>query len=202
MIPSIIIINANADNKYVLLSMKQEDNYIEAKLIDNSKHLLSNVVLKTDGIEGLSELYTFKRVSTRHSPKYYTSHLIKTTNYVIVPWHEPIYIYTMTHSKKILSSDFYKVCNGLDTCEKWHFKIPEIIVDEPQTDLHIPFHIVQGFVESFILKKEVCPITLEPFVMGQIAMTPCGHLFDKKSLDTIVICPTCRADIKGTLQMF
>lgn len=70
----------------------------------------------------------------------------------------------------------------------------------------IPPHIFRAFVSSSIEKLEVCPILLEPFTsIEESAMTPCGHLFDKKSLISSLriksSCPTCRERINvGQIQ--
>ena len=65
---------------------------------------------------------------------------------------------------------------------------------------HIPTHIFKSFVESAILKKETCSITMEEITMENAGMTRCGHLFDKDALATALNmagkCPQCRAPAK------
>ena len=64
----------------------------------------------------------------------------------------------------------------------------------------IPSHIFNAFVEMAISKKETCSITLEELTLGNVGMTPCGHLFDKNALHTALRiskkCPQCRAPAK------
>ena len=202
MLPSYIIVKAIED-RYVLLTLPVVEEYIEAIVVDNSKYLFSVAEWRSDGIEGQPENHMFKRISSRSAPKIYNSILVKTSNYIIVPWHQPIHIYTMKHSGVILPSSYFKVFKGDDINEKWHFRKPlplPLPLPLPQSQ-KIPSHIVRGFVESAINKKEVCPISLDALVMGHVAMTTCGHLFEKEALTNVIntmcpTCPTCRAVIK------
>jgi hypothetical protein len=200
MLPSYIILKANED-RHVLLTLSVVEDYIEAIVVDNSKYLFSVAEWRSDGIEGQPENCMFKRISSRTAPKIYRSILVKTSSYIIVPWHEPIYIYTMTHSGVILPSSYFKVFKGGDINEKWHFRKPLPLPLHLPKQTKIPSHIVRGFVESAINKKEVCPISLDALVMGHVAMTTCGHLFEKEALMNAIntscpTCPTCRAVIK------
>lgn len=225
--PSYIILKAN-ESRYVLLSLSlQESKYVEANVVDNPKYLFKNAEWRSDGIEGQPKNYIFKRTSSRSTVlKNYTSTLCKTNSYIIVSWHEPIYIYTMTYAGIVLPSKYFRVFQDDDKYERWHFKksleplpsepseplpsepiapppnivpVPHIMRIEP-IPVKIPSHIVRGFVESAIQKKEVCPITLDPFVMGNVVMTQCGHLFEKGALMNIFnsnsLCPNCRYPIK------
>jgi hypothetical protein len=215
MLPSLIVLKA-AEDRYVLVSLVQS-NYVEATVVENSKHLFTHAEWRSDGLEGQPRKYEFKRVSSRSTPKIYTSTLYKTRNYILVSWHEPIYIYTMTYSGTILPSAYFQVFSGDDTSEIWHFKKEAVSppsspsvsppsspsVSPPSSPsgaspAKIPPHIVRGFVESAIQKNEVCPITLDPLVIGQIAMTSCGHLFERQSLMNMLnsACPTCRVVIQ------
>lgn len=213
-LPDLLIIKAN-ENRYVLLSIDSSRNYVKASIIENSKHILSLGEWRSDGIKGRSIQCSFERISRRGPTKYYSSTLCKTNRYIIVNWHEYIYLYTMTYPGITLPSEFYKVCKGLDTNERWHFTAAHPhstppIPSAPEYPFHItpsdtnseespqkiPIHILRIFIESSIKNKDICPITLEPIVMGKIAMTSCGHLFDKESLltflETSSICPQCR----------
>ena len=205
--PALVIVKA-AEDRYCLLSLSMVDRCMEATVVDNSKYLFSNAEWRSDGIEGRPEDYRFRRTSSRSDPKYYPTTLCKTNKYVIVPWHEPIHIYTLKYPGVILPSTYFKVFKDEDTAEKWHFKkvsppIPSAPMEPlpalPPAPLKIPSHIVRGFVESAIQKKEICPITLEALVMGNVAMTSCGHLFERQalinSLASSNTCPNCRADV-------
>jgi hypothetical protein len=203
MIPSLVILKV-AEDRHVLVSFSVVDEYVEAKVVDNSKYLFNVAEWRSDGLEGRPQDYNFKRISTRSEPKIYISTLSKTSNYVIVPWHEPIHIYKMKYSGVILPSAYFKVFKGEDAEERWHFKKPSApspsVPVSPPTFTKIPSHIVNAFIESAIQKKEACPITLDTLVMGNVAMTPCGHLFERQalvdSIHTNAICPNCRAPVK------
>jgi hypothetical protein len=221
MLPSLVILKANED-RYVLLSLSiHSSSYIDAVLVENSKYLFTNAEWRTDGLAGLPQTYIFRRVSSRSpQPKTYNSTLCKTSGYLIVSWHEPIHIYTMTYSGISLPSTYFKVFKDRDQGGRWHFKkplpgalpaaapapaAPAPVVATPPTIVKIPSHIVRGFVESAIQKKEVCPITLEPLVMGHVAMTSCGHLFNTEAIMNMLkentSCPSCRCVIKDDLVL-
>jgi len=207
--PSLIIVKA-AEDRHCLLSLSIVDRCMEASVVDNSKYLFTNAEWRSDGLEGRPEDYRFRRISSRSEPKYYPTTLCKTNNYVIVNWHEPIHIYKIKYSGVILPSTYYRVFKNEDSAERWHFKKPSGAAgaagaagQSPSitvTQAKIPSHIVRGFVESAIQKKEICPITLDALVMGNVAMTSCGHLFEKEALINAItnsnVCPNCRADVK------
>jgi len=200
--PSLIILNASED-RHVLISLTSVDGYVEANVVDNSKYLFCVAEWRSDGMEARPEDYKFRRFSSRSPlPKIYTTSLSKTSNYVIVSWHDPIHVYSMKYCGVILPSTYYRVYDGKDTAEKWHFKKPthNTPLKPSASPVKIPSHIVRGFVESAIQKKEVCPITLDALVMGNVAMTSCGHLFEKEALVSSLaasqICPTCRAAVE------
>lgn len=202
MIPPLIVLKA-ADDRHVLISLSLHDSlHVEANVVENSKYLFRNAEWRSDGLEGQSMNYIFRRVSSRSAPKTYTSTLCKTNCYLNVSWHQPIYIYTMTYPGVILPSTYVRVFRGDDIAENWHFKKPALYVASPQvaSPAKIPIHILRGYVESAIQKKEVCPITLEALVMGHISMTSCGHLFERQALVNMLKssnkCPTCRCEIQ------
>ena len=211
-LPELLIIKAN-ENRFVLLSIDSRRDYVKLNIVEHSKHILSLGEWRSDGIKGRNITCSIERTSRRGPVKYYTSTLCKTNKYIIVNWHDHIYLYTMTYPGITLPSEFYKVCKGLDTNERWHFTVADTIPPMPSapeynfhtihsntsSDLHeqIPKHILRIFIDTSIKNKDICPITLEPLVMGQIAMTTCGHLFHKKSLidflESSDICPQCRS---------
>lgn len=208
--PPLIIVKA-AEDRHCLLSLSMVDRCMEATVVDNSKYLFTNAEWRSDGLEGRPEDYMFRRISSRSDPKFYPTTLSKTNKYVIVPWHDPIHIYKVKYSGVILPSSYFRVYEGKDTSEKWHFKKPSSSSpptpsiasspsEAPLTQVKIPSHIVRGFVESAIQKKEVCPITLDALVMGNVAMTSCGHLFAREALTSCLsssnVCPNCRASVK------
>lgn len=217
--PTLMILNA-AEDRYVLISLATVDGCMEATVVENSKHLFTNAEWRSDALEGRPENYKFRRISSRSAPKIYDTSMCKTNRYLIVRWHEPIHIYTMKSCGVILPSTYFRVFKNEDLNEIWHFKkpsgavlsvapsvavpsvAPSVAVPSvvPLSQPKIPSHIVRGFIESAIQKKEVCPITLDALVMGNVAMTSCGHLFERQALMNAItnskVCPNCRASVK------
>jgi hypothetical protein len=65
----------------------------------------------------------------------------------------------------------------------------------PRGDLN--FHVARKLMELAILKKEMCPITVEEFSAGNTAVMPCGHLFMQMAIEEsfkkeMRKCPECR----------
>jgi hypothetical protein len=154
---------------------------------------------------------------------YYTNMVTRTSKYLSSERHAVIPVYEMTTPNLVLPDRFYDVYMGNDKRRQWHFlgaefpsaavavAVARALADttaaaaplaplaplaEPQ---QIPRHIFKLFVEASIAKKETCPITMEEISMENVAMTPCGHLFDKTalqlSLRTRNTCPQCRAPV-------
>jgi hypothetical protein len=67
----------------------------------------------------------------------------------------------------------------------------------------VPMNVKEAYVLASMVRKDVCPISLEPFREGQeIALTSCWHLFDDKSLVEHFQgqrgrppCPVCRQPV-------
>jgi hypothetical protein len=58
-------------------------------------------------------------------------------------------------------------------------------------------HVARKLMELAILKKEMCPITVEEFSAGNTAVMPCGHLFMQMAIEESFKkehrkCPECR----------
>lgn len=61
----------------------------------------------------------------------------------------------------------------------------------------INLHVARKLMELAILKKEMCPITVEEFSAGNTAVMPCGHLFMQMAIEESFKkehrkCPECR----------
>ena len=157
---------------------------------------------------------------------YYTNLVTRTSKYLSSEAHAVIPVYEMTTPNLVLPDRFYDVYMGKDKRREWHFlggdfplaprtaaasslaaspaapSAPPAPADatrlaaQPQ---QIPRHIFKVFVEAAIAKKETCPITMEEITMENVAMTPCGHLFDKTALQMALrtrnTCPQCRAPV-------
>lgn len=68
---------------------------------------------------------------------------------------------------------------------------PQPIIPTP-----IPSHILQGFLESILEKKELCPIKMHELNKTTICTTPCGHAMSYEAavlwLKEHNACPVCR----------
>ena len=73
--------------------------------------------------------------------------------------------------------------------------LPEVLED-PEVQVKIPRHVLKWYIDGLLAAKEVCPITMEEFSLGNITVTGCGHAFQKGSLDTVASCPLCRVTLR------
>jgi hypothetical protein len=159
---------------------------------------------------------------------YYTNMVTRTSKYLSSERHAVIPVYEMTTPNLVLPDRFYDVYMGNDRRREWHFlgaefpsaavavaavavaavavprpsAPPSSLSSQPSAEQQqIPRHIFKVFVEAAIAKKETCPITMEEISMENVAMTPCGHLFDKTALQMALrtrnTCPQCRAPVTG-----
>jgi hypothetical protein len=157
---------------------------------------------------------------------YYTNMVTRTSKYLSSERHAIIPVYEMSTPNMVLPDRFYDVYMGNDRRREWHFLAAEFPsaaagvpapVPAPPIAAHrpsappspspapltqpqqIPPHVFKVFVEAAIAKKETCPITMEEITMENVAMTPCGHLFDKTALQMALrtrnTCPQCRAPV-------
>jgi hypothetical protein len=67
---------------------------------------------------------------------------------------------------------------------------------EPSILQQTPSHILQGFLESILEKKELCPIKMNEMKKETICTTPCGHAMSYEPavlwLKEHTACPVCR----------
>jgi hypothetical protein len=75
----------------------------------------------------------------------------------------------------------------------------EVPVEVPnqQTQINqIPQYILNGYIESLVTKKELCPILMNELTLDSTCITPCNHAMSKEALDswfeTNESCPVCR----------
>jgi hypothetical protein len=77
---------------------------------------------------------------------------------------------------------------------------------QPRVQTMLPSHVLQGFMESFLLKKEVCPISMDELTRATICMTPCYHILKKECavewIDENDTCPICRTECKVDSLVF
>ena len=177
---------------------------------------LQGCMWKNDGVPQEPRACRHHR-ETSMQVDYYTNMVTRTSKYLSSERHAIIPVYEMTTPNLVLPDRFYDVYMGNDRQREWHFLASEFpcatvalpaaaisaarpaLVSAPAPSQQIPRHIFKVFVEAAIAKKETCPITMEEITMENVAMTPCGHLFDKTalqvSLRTRNTCPQCRAPV-------
>jgi len=215
-IPSHILICGGYD-RYVLLSVTLvRGQYVKSEVIEKPKQFLldsgmQGCMWKNDGASQEPRTCRHYR-ETFSQVDYYTNMVTRTGKYLSSERHAIIPVYEMTTPNMVLPDRFYHVYMGNDKRREWHFLGAEFPSRSPApapraaapaaaaaAAAQIPRHIFKVFVEAAIVKKETCPITMEEITMENVAMTPCGHLFDKTalqvSLRTRNTCPQCRAQI-------
>lgn len=224
-IPSHILICGGYD-RYVLLSVTiVRGHYVKCLVIEKPKQFLLDSGLrgcrwKNDGVPQEPRTCHHYR-ETFMQVDYYTNMVTRTSKYLSSEAHAVIPVYEMTTPNMVLPDRFYDVYMGNDKRREWHFlgaefpfaaaplapsapraSAPVVAAPAPPASAQpqqIPRHIFKVFVEAAIAKKEACPITMEEITMENVAMTPCGHLFDKTaiqmSLRTRNTCPQCRAPV-------
>lgn len=217
-IPSHILICGGYD-RYVLLSVTiVRGHYVKCLVIEKPKQFLLDSGLqgcrwKNDGVPQEPRTCHHYR-ETFMQVDYYTNMVTRTSKYLSSEAHAAIPVYEMTTPNMVLPDRFYDVYMGNDKRREWHFLGGDFplaarpaLVAAPAADAarleaqpqQIPRHIFKVFVEAAIAKKEACPITMEEITMENVAMTPCGHLFDKTALQMAIrtrnTCPQCRAPV-------
>lgn len=123
----------------------------------------------------------------------YYGFMQKTRQSIILDHLGEVYVWNMEKANLILPSTYYHVCHGLDVEKRWHFSAAH------KSNITVPRHVVRGFMEHEIGKREACPITMDPLTKQTIAYTVCGHLFDREAISMAIRdsgkCPTCRAKL-------
>lgn len=71
------------------------------------------------------------------------------------------------------------------------------IIAKPVVTGDLNIHVARKLMELAILKKDMCPITVEEFSAGNTAVMPCGHLFMQMAIEESFKkehrkCPECR----------
>jgi hypothetical protein len=223
-IPSHILICGGYD-RYVLLSITVvRGRYVKSEVIEKPKQFLLDSGLqgcmwKNDGVPQEPRACHHHR-ETLMKVDYCANMITRTSKYLSSERHAIIPVYEMTTPNMVLPDRFYHVFMGNDRQREWHFlaaefpavaAAPPIPVPRPSAPpssisasplaqpQQIPRHIFKVFVEAAIAKKDTCPITMEEITMENVAMTPCGHLFDKTALQMALrtrnTCPQCRAPV-------
>lgn len=200
MLPGRILICAG-ENRYILFTTSFVNRIYEGCSISCVKlrPLRPSAPLGHLSLERSDVLETFiERDSSRHGPKIYRCSLRRTH------LTQGLYVYTITKPLTVLSSVYYYVYNGLDIGMRWHVVSQAQALPDPQPQeqeqeqgqlQRIPGHVLKGYIDGLIRDKESCPITMEEFSLGNITVTGCGHAFQKDSLDSVSVCPLCRANL-------
>jgi hypothetical protein len=233
--PSHILICGGYDRYVLISVTIVKGQYLQSEVIGNPKRFIKacglvGVMWKNDGASHEPRTCHHRRIGFLEMD-YYSNMVTRTSKYLSSEKHAALPVYEMTTPNLVLPDQFYNVYMGNDKRREWHFlgsdfplapaaprpsaapsssrpsappasSAPEPAPEQPQ---QIPRHIFKVFVEASIAKKEACPITLEKISMENVAMTPCGHLFDKTalqvSLRTRNTCPQCRARVTtGSVQ--
>ena len=68
--------------------------------------------------------------------------------------------------------------------------------DTPRSKpIGLPSHVVDALIRGAVIANECCPVTMEPLTFTDTTVTHCGHLFSRKVLYTVSVCPMCRCDL-------
>ena len=228
-IPSHILICGGYDRYVLLSVTVVGGQYLKTQVIEKPKQFLFDSGLqgcmwKNDGASQEPRACRHYR-ETISQVDYYTNMVTRTSKYLSSERHAIIPVYEMTTPNMVLPDRFYHVFMGNDRQREWHFlgaefpsfaglaapsPAPAVAVNRPSAPpspslaplaqpQQIPPHVFKVFVEAAIAKKETCPITMEEITMENVAMTPCGHLFDKTALQMALrtrnTCPQCRAPV-------
>ena len=151
--------------------------------------------------------YSHFRAKTDISPEsYYENTMARLNRYITIldlaGQRRDVYEWSFTKPNQILPPAYYYTAAGRDVNMTWHFKVlPLPLPQVPKAIQKAHSHVIRGFMECAILKKESCPITMDPFTTENIACTPCGHLFSREGISEYIrlaaspTCPTCRGKI-------
>lgn len=208
-----IYISAKA-GRYVLVKLIHIQHgdkiFLKADVIRDPLTMMGSFTFHTEPYPVEEHSVVFLRESSRTGIHYYNSTMTSTDNYIQL-YNEIIREYTMTTPNLILPSSFYKVFTGEDVKKRYHFTNPTVVL-RPLVGVSLkpscfPIHIFNSYIESEIQKGTICAITMEPITKENVAMTKCGHCFEKNALATALgvkkICPTCREPLGyHELQMY
>lgn len=197
MLPGRILICAG-ENRYILFTTSCVNRIYEGRSVRCVKLCPERprpLEIETTGGDALNTF--IERDSSRHGPKIYRCSLRRK----YLP--QGIYVYTITRPLTVLPSVYYHVYNGLDVEMKWHIisRLEFAVRTEESRPVsmlelqRIPGHVLKGYIDGLISKKESCPVTMEELRLGNITVTGCGHAFEKGSLDSLSICPLCRMNL-------
>ena len=221
--------HAGADSlndTYVLFSSERKtqwfssDEHWTCKTIENSSRIIGANIWKTDGQCSEPRSFTHYRKATEASSgEFWKCTMTRREKYVDVPNYGRIHLWEMTQPNTILPPAYYHVCAGKDISRSWHFKIsqptfllsplpppaPSLPVlpsppSPPTASTSTHKHVVHGFMELAIMKKEDCPILMEPLTQENIAYTSCGHLFSAEAILRNIRSSGCCATCRGKLS--
>jgi len=186
-LPAYLFIAIPQTDKYVLVYSEERDRIWRMNAIHSPKEFVRNAQSGYETIDKIVYKYTIKLCNGETRDV----RMCKLERYLSVPSIGNIHQYDMGLIYNILGVE--PLVNSA-----WHFKMSDI-TELPVEPVYsrIPQHVFRRFVECAIREKEECPITTDVLSVETVGAPPCGHLFDKVALKTVLTqygcCPTCRS---------
>jgi len=219
----------NMSNAYMLFGASRKirwfhgDEYWVSKTIASPSNIIRGNIWKTDSEPLAPREYLHYRDKTDVSPAaFYTSVMTRAGKYMDIPDYGRIHLWEMNQPNTTLPPAYYYVCSGKDTQKNWYFDIPSApsivtaapliaaaaavvtvvatrSASAPSAPPSMLKHVIRGFMELAVLKKDKCPIMLEELTQENIAYTSCGHLFSAdailRNIEISGCCATCRGKL-------
>ena len=218
----------NMSNAYMLFGASRKihwfhgDEYWVSKTIASPSNIIRGNIWKTDSEPLAPREYLHYRDKTDVSPAaFYTSVMTRAGKYMDIPDYGRIHLWEMSQPNTILPPAYYYVCAGKDTQKNWYFEVPSTppmvaarpppivaaapliaVAPTPVPPPSMLKHVIRGFMELAVLKKEKCPIILEELTQENIAYTSCGHLFSADAIIRHIEIGGCCASCRGKLSAF
>jgi hypothetical protein len=177
-------------NRYVVFTSEYVNTTYNIKTISNPLGIFGECTFsgKRKGESICIDIYN------ENDSKVYSTQMTRLKRFIYVRGIGKIYEYTIHNLNPCLPlpNEYYDVFVGKDITCSFH-----LCIKEPVVNLTIPAHVLKGFVDGLILAKETCPITLDEFTSGNIALTGCYHAFSKDAFNSLQnsTCPSCRAKL-------
>lgn len=198
-LPQYLIVNAGY-NRYVLFEPSFEENHVRMTPVKNPRNRIDTYM---NGAGGMLERREYVHVrKTSEGDMLYTTVMEKLDMYVNTDAFGKIYRYIVEKPNVTLPIEYYNVYKGKDLTSEWHviitYEPPKAPTVVPKV-VAVPKYVLKGFVDSLIVSKESCPVTMDELKAGDISLTKCFHAFSRGSIEHIMKttkrCPTCRTEL-------